>query len=119
MPLLVDFQMPPAADARKNVFDGEGIARLVDPDFELHGLREGLAVIAAAVAVGVAAGAANAAPVDEGAAVKAGEPVVIVESMKMEIVVAAPCDGRVHKLYCREGAQVAAGQDLLVIEAAA
>jgi urea carboxylase len=56
--------------------------------------------------------------VKEGAAVKAGEPVVIVESMKMEIVVAAPCDGRVHKLYCREGAQVAAGQDLLVIEAA-
>ena len=55
----------------------------------------------------------------EGAAVKAGEPIVIVESMKMEIVVAAPCDGRVHRLYCREGAQVAAGQDLLVIEAAA
>jgi hypothetical protein len=49
------------------VFDGDGIARLVDPDFELHGLREGLAVIAAAVAVGAAAGAANAAPVDEGA----------------------------------------------------
>ena len=40
-------------------------------------------------------------------------------SMKMEIVVPAPCDGRVHKLFCREGAQVAAGQDLLVIEAAA
>jgi hypothetical protein len=50
------------------VFDGEGIARLVDPDFELHGMREGLAVIAAAVAVGAAAAAANAAPVDEGAA---------------------------------------------------
>jgi urea carboxylase len=54
--------------------------------------------------------------VGEGAAVKAGEPLVIVESMKMEIIVAAPCDGRVHKLYCREGAQVAAGQDLLVVE---
>jgi hypothetical protein len=50
------------------VFDGEGIVRLVDPDFELHGMREGLAVIAAAVAVGAAAAAANAAPVDEGAA---------------------------------------------------
>jgi urea carboxylase len=53
----------------------------------------------------------------ERASVKAGEPTVIAESMKMEIVVAAPCDGRVHKLYCREGAQVAAGQELLVIEA--
>jgi len=57
--------------------------------------------------------------VQEGASVKAGEPVVIVESMKMEIVVPAPCDGRVFKLFCREGGQVAAGQDLLVIEAAA
>ncbi len=57
--------------------------------------------------------------VSEGAAVKAGEPIVIVESMKMEIAIAAPCDGRVHRLYCKEGAQVAAGQDLLVIEAAA
>jgi urea carboxylase len=54
-------------------------------------------------------------PVAEGALVKAGEPVVIVESMKMEIVVPAPCDGRVHKLFCREGSHVAAGQDLLVI----
>jgi urea carboxylase len=53
--------------------------------------------------------------VDEGGTVRAGEPLVIVESMKMEIVVTAPCDGRVHKLYCREGAQVAAGQDLLVV----
>lgn len=50
------------------VFDGEGLARLVDPDFELHGLREGLAVVAAAVIVGTAAGVATAAPVDEGAA---------------------------------------------------
>jgi urea carboxylase len=57
--------------------------------------------------------------VGEGAPVKAGEPIIIVESMKMEIVIAAPCDGRVHRLYCKEGAHVTAGQDLLVIEAAA
>jgi len=57
--------------------------------------------------------------VREGEQVKAGDPVVIVESMKMEIVVPAPCDGAVFKLFCREGSQVAAGQDLLVIEAAA
>jgi urea carboxylase len=33
----------------------------------------------------------------------------------MEISVTAPCAGRVHKLFCREGGAVAAGQDLLVL----
>jgi urea carboxylase len=56
--------------------------------------------------------------VAEGAAVRAGDPVVIVESMKMEIAVLAPCNGNVYRLFCKEGMQVTAGQDLLVIEAA-
>jgi urea carboxylase len=53
--------------------------------------------------------------VEEGAEVKQGAPLVIVESMKMEFAVMAPCDGRIHKIFCREGGQVSAGQDLLVI----
>ena len=53
--------------------------------------------------------------VEAGAVVKQGDPLVIVESMKMEFAVLAPCDGRVHKVFCREGGQVAAGQDLLVL----
>jgi urea carboxylase len=53
--------------------------------------------------------------VAEGAAVKQGDPLVIVESMKMEFAVMAPCDGRIHKVFCREGGQVSAGQDLLVL----
>ncbi len=53
--------------------------------------------------------------VEEGAQVKAGDPLIIVESMKMEIPVTAPCDGVVYKLFCREGGQVSAGQDLLVL----
>ncbi|MCW5622237.1 MAG: urea carboxylase [Burkholderiales bacterium] len=56
--------------------------------------------------------------VREGEQVRTGDPVVIVESMKMEIVVPAPCDGAVYRLFCKEGSQVAAGQDLLVIETA-
>ncbi len=55
-------------------------------------------------------------PVTQGAAVKAGDVLVIVESMKMEINVTAPTDGRVHRLLCREGGQVSAGQALLVID---
>ena len=42
---------------------------------------------------------------------------MIVESMKMEINVTAPMAGKVLRLFCREGSQVAAGQDLLVIQA--
>ncbi|MEW5965784.1 MAG: urea carboxylase [Pseudomonadota bacterium] len=53
--------------------------------------------------------------VEAGDAVKKGDPLVIVESMKMEFAVLAPCDGRIHKVFCREGGQVSAGQDLLVI----
>jgi urea carboxylase len=56
--------------------------------------------------------------VEAGSEVKQGDPLVIVESMKMEFAVLAPCDGRVHKVFCREGGQVSAGQDLLVVVSA-
>jgi urea carboxylase len=48
--------------------------------------------------------------------VKQGDAVVIVESMKMEISVPAPCNGKVIHIFCQEGGQVAAGQDLFVIQ---
>ena len=51
----------------------------------------------------------------DGDKVKAGDPLVIVESMKMEFSVPAPCDGTIYKVFCREGGQVSAGQDLLVL----
>jgi urea carboxylase len=54
---------------------------------------------------------------EPGAKVKAGDPLVIVESMKMEFSVPAPCDGTIYKVFCREGGQVSAGQDLLVLVA--
>ena len=47
-----------------------------------------------------------------------GDPLVIVESMKMEFPVAAPFAGKVLQVFCREGSQVSAGQDLIVLEAA-
>ena len=53
--------------------------------------------------------------VREGQQVKAGETLIVVESMKMEFSITAPHDATVHKLLCREGAPVAAGQDVLVL----
>ena len=46
----------------------------------------------------------------------AQEAVIVVESMKMEYLIHAPSPGRVIGLLVREGAAVAAGQDVLINE---
>jgi urea carboxylase len=56
--------------------------------------------------------------VKPGDKVAEGDPLVIVESMKMEFPVSAPFAGKVLQVFCREGSQVSAGQDLIVLEAA-
>ena len=43
-------------------FDGEELSRLLEPEFELHGLRETVAILAVAVAAGAASGVAAAYP---------------------------------------------------------
>jgi len=54
--------------------------------------------------------------VNEGDVVAEGDTLVIVESMKMEFPVPAPCGGTVRALRCRAGGSVAAGQDVAVID---
>ena len=56
--------------------------------------------------------------VDEGAMVEAGQPVVIVESMKMEMEIATPVAGRVAGLRCQVGRTVRAGDIVALIEGA-
>lgn len=53
--------------------------------------------------------------VSEGARVAAGDTVVIVESMKMEMSVTAPHDGTVLEIRCVEGKPVALGQAIVVM----
>ena len=53
--------------------------------------------------------------VSVGQAVKAGQVLVIIEAMKMENEVAAPCDGMVKQIVANKGAVVATGDTLLVI----
>ena len=55
--------------------------------------------------------------VDEGDVVDEGEALLILESMKMEIEVSAPCAGRIHKMLKPAGASVQAGMPLVFIEA--
>jgi urea carboxylase len=52
-----------------------------------------------------------------GAIVKAGDPLVILESMKMEVTVVSSRAGKVREVRCAEGRPVNAGETLVVLEA--
>lgn len=53
--------------------------------------------------------------VNVGQAVKAGDVVVLVEAMKMENEIPAPCDGVVKQILVNKGTMVATGDTLMVI----
>jgi biotin carboxyl carrier protein len=55
-------------------------------------------------------------PVSAGDSVRAGQPLVVVEAMKMENEVRAGRDGTVADLHAREGMSVEAGTLLVVIQ---
>ncbi len=53
--------------------------------------------------------------VSVGQQVRAGDVLVVIESMKMEFNLLAPADATVHSLMCAQGGAVAAGQNVLVL----
>jgi biotin carboxyl carrier protein len=55
--------------------------------------------------------------VSPGDDVRAGDKLILLESMKMVIPIQAPYDGRVRQLNCAVGDSVAAGAQLLELEA--
>lgn len=54
--------------------------------------------------------------VQEGAALQAEDTLMVLESMKMEIPVLAPENGRLVKLLIAEGAPVREGQEIALFE---
>ncbi len=54
--------------------------------------------------------------VEQGAEIKAGDGVLIVEAMKMQNEMKAPKDGTVKEIRVQEGATVNAGDILAIIE---
>ncbi|HEU5389861.1 MAG TPA: biotin carboxylase N-terminal domain-containing protein [Streptosporangiaceae bacterium] len=53
---------------------------------------------------------------EPGTAVTAGQPVLVLEAMKMEQTVSAPADGVLAELHAKAGDQVSTGQVLAVLE---
>ncbi len=53
---------------------------------------------------------------DQGSQVRAGDPLLILEAMKMEFHVAAPHDGIVKTFHCRPGMMISAGDPLVSLE---
>jgi biotin carboxyl carrier protein len=53
---------------------------------------------------------------EPGATVSAHAPLVVIESMKMELTVTAPADGNVAEVLCEPGGRVDRGAVLLRME---
>ena len=54
--------------------------------------------------------------VETGATVKKGDPIVLLEAMKMELPIRAEADASVTAVHCREGDRVEAGAVLVELK---
>ncbi|PKP78763.1 MAG: urea carboxylase [Alphaproteobacteria bacterium HGW-Alphaproteobacteria-3] len=104
-----------AFEGERKRWEEQGLAMsVVEPDApaleEVTALPEGGRLVETGVpgnvwSIGVAAG-------DE---VAAGQMLIVLESMKMEIEVRAPVAARVHEVHCTQGRMVQAGQALVTL----
>jgi urea carboxylase len=54
--------------------------------------------------------------VTPGEMVAGNQPIAVIESMKMEMQVAAPRGGKIHSVLCKELSPIAPGQHLFILE---
>ncbi len=91
--------------------DGHLVEKMSDPEDTSYILPHGASRIKAHVP-----GSIWKILVEPGSRVKSGDPLVLIESMKMELVVHAPTDGLVLRIMTEPGAAVTPGQDLLILD---
>jgi urea carboxylase len=53
--------------------------------------------------------------VEPGQRVEAGQKLVVLDAMKIELVIAAPTAGVIEKILCQSGQMVNAGQQLAIL----
>ncbi len=105
-----------AFEAERERWASAGADKLFDPpepDYETNpkeAVPEGCRSISAPVTANVWEIA-----VDAGQRVEAGQRLIVLEAMKMEIAVTAPCAGIIERIHCAKGSLVSAGQSLLLL----
>jgi urea carboxylase len=84
-----------------------------EPDFETNpneAVPEGCRSVSAPVTANVWEIA-----VEVGQRVEAGQRLIVLEAMKMEIAVTSPCAGIIERIHCAKGSLVTAGQPLMLL----
>ncbi|MES1243313.1 MAG: carboxyl transferase domain-containing protein [Acidobacteriota bacterium] len=112
---------PPARTGRRLACGGRGWHVSVVPqgdDFliEVDGVPHRISGDPGSVVRSPSPAVVVAVPIGEGDEVRAGDPLVVLEAMKMETLVPAPSAGLVRKVLVRRSSQVGAGAPLLVID---
>ncbi|MBK8256978.1 MAG: ATP-grasp domain-containing protein [Polyangiaceae bacterium] len=90
----------------------EGIDRVVEVDGTLHRISRDAAGTVRAQAPAVVL----RTPVKQGDLVREGDPVAVLEAMKMEMTIGAPISGRVREVLTTPNVHVDAGTPLVVVE---
>ncbi|MFM9915258.1 MAG: urea carboxylase [Rhizobacter sp.] len=91
----------------------EAVYEGVDTDIEARAAAA--SAFAGEVVTSEVSGGVWSVLIAKGSVVQAGDTLLVVESMKMEITVLATRDGVVHEVLCVEGQAVTAGQPLVLL----
>jgi len=87
-------------------------ADLPDADVESAAVPEGCAAVSAPMTASV-----FQVSVHPGERVEAGDKLLILDAMKIEMIVGSPEAGVIEEIYCKPGQMVSAGQTMLLIRA--
>ncbi len=106
-----------AFEAERERWREAGVAETVDDaaDNDAEARAAAASAFDGEVVTSEVSGGVWSVPVAKGSAVQAGDTLIVVESMKMEITVLAPRNGVVHEVLCAEGQPVTAGQPLVLL----
>jgi propionyl-CoA carboxylase alpha chain len=103
---------------RVTVVDGGADVHGPDGSYDFHAVpifEDPAANLAAGSLLASMPGLVVAVHVEAGQPVAAGDPIVVLEAMKMQQTLTAPADGKISSLSASVGRQVAAGEVLAVI----
>lgn len=109
-------QRQAAFGAERKRWEDQGLSAVVAEDPGLGALAEEIALPENGFSADASLhGSVWKLLVDQGQRVEAGQPVAVLEAMKMEVEVTAPQRGTVHEVLVRAGQEVRSGQPLMTL----